>query len=138
MDELLRILDERFDPEPKEREDARDEAEQRLLAQLVPTLRTAVELGIGHLSLDRPAPTLSAGELQRLRLASQLRSGLFGVAYVLDEPEAEVDALDRAGVDVGDNQLAGRGARGVVELRGGRGQRTRGRRGAVRLFAPGA
>ncbi|MCT2023634.1 excinuclease ABC subunit UvrA [Corynebacterium sanguinis] len=98
MDELLRILDERFDPEPKEREDARDEAEQRLLAQLVPTLRTAVELGIGHLSLDRPAPTLSAGELQRLRLASQLRSGLFGVAYVLDEPSAGLHPEERTAV----------------------------------------
>lgn len=55
MDELLAILDERFDPEPKEGEDARDEAERLLLSQLVSTLRTVVELGIEHLSLDRPA-----------------------------------------------------------------------------------
>ncbi|MGW7029268.1 ABC transporter [Streptomyces xanthophaeus] len=63
-----------------------------------------VELGLGYLSLDRTAPTLSAGELQRLRLATQLRSGLFGVVYVLDEPsaglhpadtEALLDVLDR-------------------------------------------
>ncbi|MDH6220751.1 excinuclease ABC subunit UvrA [Streptomyces pseudovenezuelae] len=55
-----------------------------------------VELGLGYLSLDRPAPTLSAGELQRLRLATQLRSGLFGVVYVLDEPSAGLHPADTA------------------------------------------
>ena len=55
---------------------------------MLPVLRTIVGLGLGHLALDRPAGTLSTGELQRLRLAAQLRSGLFGVAYVLDEPSA--------------------------------------------------
>lgn len=64
------------------------EAERLLLPSVVPVLRTMVGLGLGHLSLDRPAGTLSTGELQRLRLAAQLRSGLFGVAYVLDEPSA--------------------------------------------------
>ncbi|WP_159662302.1 ATP-binding cassette domain-containing protein [Streptomyces mexicanus] len=53
-----------------------------------------VELGLGYLSLDRSAPTLSAGELQRLRLATQLRSGLFGVVYVLDEPSAGLHPAD--------------------------------------------
>ncbi|MFB6810083.1 ABC transporter [Streptomyces sp. NPDC056387] len=53
-----------------------------------------VELGLGYLSLDRTAPTLSAGELQRLRLATQLRSGLFGVVYVLDEPSAGLHPAD--------------------------------------------
>ncbi|MGV9991764.1 ATP-binding cassette domain-containing protein [Streptomyces sp. NPDC003374] len=53
-----------------------------------------VELGLGYLSLDRAAPTLSAGELQRLRLATQLRSGLFGVVYVLDEPSAGLHPAD--------------------------------------------
>ncbi|MFB7253957.1 ABC transporter [Streptomyces nojiriensis] len=52
------------------------------------------ELGLGYLSLDRTAPTLSAGELQRLRLATQLRSGLFGVVYVLDEPSAGLHPAD--------------------------------------------
>lgn len=64
------------------------EAERLLLPSLTPVLHTIVGLGLGHLSLDRPARTLSGGELQRLRLAAQLRSGLFGVAYVLDEPSA--------------------------------------------------
>ncbi|MBD0839820.1 ATP-binding cassette domain-containing protein [Streptomyces sp. TRM68416] len=53
-----------------------------------------VELGLGYLSLDRATPTLSAGELQRLRLATQLRAGLFGVVYVLDEPSAGLHPAD--------------------------------------------
>ncbi|MGW0880171.1 ABC transporter [Streptomyces sp. NPDC002671] len=53
-----------------------------------------VELGLGYLSMDRSTPTLSAGELQRLRLATQLRSGLFGVVYVLDEPSAGLHPAD--------------------------------------------
>ncbi|CAM5705689.1 UvrABC system protein A OS=Streptomyces griseorubiginosus OX=67304 GN=AQJ54_12935 PE=3 SV=1 [Streptomyces griseorubiginosus] len=53
-----------------------------------------VELGLGYLSLDRATPTLSAGELQRLRLATQLRTGLFGVVYVLDEPSAGLHPAD--------------------------------------------
>lgn len=64
------------------------EAEHLLLPTVLPVLDTVVGLGLGHLAMDRPAPTLSTGELQRLRLAAQLRSGLFGVAYVLDEPSA--------------------------------------------------
>ncbi|MEU6577985.1 excinuclease ABC subunit UvrA [Streptomyces sp. NPDC046805] len=61
-----------------------------LLARIAPV----VELGLGYLSLDRSTPTLSAGELQRLRLATQLRSGLFGVLYVLDEPSAGLHPAD--------------------------------------------
>ena len=61
-----------------------------LKARIAPVL----ELGLGYLALDRPTPTLSAGELQRLRLATQLRSGLFGVVYVLDEPSAGLHPAD--------------------------------------------
>ncbi|MCX5441702.1 excinuclease ABC subunit UvrA [Streptomyces sp. NBC_00063] len=57
-------------------------------------IETVTELGLGYLGLDRPTPTLSAGELQRLRLATQLRSGLFGVVYVLDEPSAGLHPAD--------------------------------------------
>ncbi|MGW2346831.1 ATP-binding cassette domain-containing protein [Streptomyces sp. NPDC001661] len=57
-------------------------------------IATVTELGLGYLSLDRSTPTLSAGELQRLRLATQLRSGLFGVVYVLDEPSAGLHPAD--------------------------------------------
>jgi excinuclease ABC subunit A len=57
-------------------------------------IATVTELGLGYLGLDRATPTLSAGELQRLRLATQLRSGLFGVVYVLDEPSAGLHPAD--------------------------------------------
>ncbi|GAB3663874.1 excinuclease ABC subunit UvrA [Actinocorallia lasiicapitis] len=54
------------------------------------------ELGLGYLGLDRAAPTLSSGEFQRIRLATQLRAGLFGVVYVLDEPSAGLHPTDSA------------------------------------------
>ena len=57
-------------------------------AMLVARLDVLIDLGLGYLSLDRSTPTLSPGELQRLRLATQMRSNLFGVVYVLDEPSA--------------------------------------------------
>ncbi|MES9559509.1 MULTISPECIES: excinuclease ABC subunit UvrA [unclassified Streptomyces] len=65
-----------------------------LTADLLARIGTVTELGLGYLSLDRTAPTLSSGELQRLRLATQLRSGLFGVVYVLDEPSAGLHPAD--------------------------------------------
>ncbi|MFG2357229.1 ATP-binding cassette domain-containing protein [Streptomyces sp. NPDC048521] len=65
-----------------------------LMRDLTSRIAPVVELGLGYLSLDRPTPTLSAGELQRLRLATQLRSGLFGVVYVLDEPSAGLHPAD--------------------------------------------
>jgi len=65
-----------------------------LTGDLKSRIAPVVELGLGHLSLDRATPTLSAGELQRLRLATQLRSGLFGVVYVLDEPSAGLHPAD--------------------------------------------
>lgn len=71
------------------------EAEALLLPSVLPVLDTVVGLGLGHLAMDRPATTLSTGELQRLRLAAQLRSGLFGVAYVLDEPSAGLHAAEK-------------------------------------------
>ncbi|WP_435611130.1 ATP-binding cassette domain-containing protein [Streptomyces sp. C10-9-1] len=65
-----------------------------LTDDLLARVATVTELGLGYLSLDRPAPTLSSGELQRLRLATQLRAGLFGVVYVLDEPSAGLHPAD--------------------------------------------
>ncbi|MET9346591.1 excinuclease ABC subunit UvrA [Streptomyces termitum] len=67
----------------------------RVLAEdLLARISTVTELGLGYLSTDRATPTLSSGELQRLRLATQLRSGLFGVVYVLDEPSAGLHPAD--------------------------------------------
>lgn len=59
-----------------------------ITADLVARLQILIDLGLGYLSLSRRTPTVSPGELQRLRLATQLRAGLFGVLYVLDEPSA--------------------------------------------------
>ncbi|HEX2544866.1 MAG TPA: excinuclease ABC subunit UvrA [Ramlibacter sp.] len=70
-------------------------AAQRLAHDIIGRLRTLQELGLGYLSLDRSTPTLSPGELQRLRLATQLGSQLFGVIYVLDEPSAGLHPADR-------------------------------------------
>ncbi|MFI1971808.1 ABC transporter [Streptomyces cinnamoneus] len=67
-----------------------------LARDLVARIEVLTELGLGYLSVDRPTPTLSSGELQRLRLATQLRSGLFGVVYVLDEPSAGLHPADSA------------------------------------------
>ncbi|GGR91141.1 MULTISPECIES: ATP-binding cassette domain-containing protein [Streptomyces] len=74
--------------------DGDDETARVLTADLKSRIAPVVELGLGYLSLDRAAPTLSPGELQRLRLATQLRSGLFGVVYVLDEPSAGLHPAD--------------------------------------------
>jgi excinuclease ABC subunit A len=69
-------------------------AAQRIAQDLVERIGTLQALGLGYLSLDRSTPTLSPGELQRLRLATQIRSNLFGVVYVLDEPSAGLHPAD--------------------------------------------
>jgi excinuclease ABC subunit A len=69
-------------------------AAQRLAVAVLARLRTLRQLGLGYLTLDRATPTLSSGELQRLRLATQLSSMLFGVIYVLDEPSAGLHPSD--------------------------------------------
>jgi excinuclease ABC subunit A len=65
-----------------------------IAADLRARIAVLADLGLGYLSLDRTTTTLSPGELQRLRLATQLRSGLFGVVYVLDEPSAGLHPAD--------------------------------------------
>jgi excinuclease ABC subunit A len=65
----------------REQEIARD-----ILAELSSRLGFLEQVGLGYLSLDRGAPTLSGGEAQRIRLAAQLGSNLRGVCYILDEP----------------------------------------------------
>ncbi len=69
-------------------------AAQRLAADACARIGTLQALGLGYLSMDRATPTLSPGELQRLRLATQIRSNLFGVVYVLDEPSAGLHPAD--------------------------------------------
>jgi excinuclease ABC subunit A len=69
-------------------------AAQRIAQDLLARVSTLTELGLGYLALDRSTPSLSSGELQRLRLATQLGSQLFGVIYVLDEPSAGLHPAD--------------------------------------------
>ena len=71
-------------------------AAQRIASDLVARIATLQSLGLGYLALGRATPTLSPGELQRLRLATQIRSNLFGVVYVLDEPTAGLHPKDGA------------------------------------------
>jgi len=67
---------------------------QRIAQDLSERIHIMLDLGLGYLSLERTTPTLSPGELQRLRLATQVRSNLFGVVYVLDEPSAGLHPAD--------------------------------------------
>jgi excinuclease ABC subunit A len=67
---------------------------RRIAADLCARLGVLLDLGLGYLALERSTPTLSPGELQRLRLATQVRSSLFGVVYVLDEPSAGLHPAD--------------------------------------------
>ena len=67
---------------------------RRIAQDLYARLSVLSDLGLGYLSLERSTPTLSPGELQRLRLATQLHSNLFGVVYVLDEPSAGLHPAD--------------------------------------------
>jgi excinuclease ABC subunit A len=65
-----------------------------LLKEIVNRLRFLRDVGLGYLSLDRLAPTLSGGEAQRIRLASQIGSELTGVVYILDEPSIGLHPRD--------------------------------------------
>jgi excinuclease ABC subunit A len=67
---------------------------ERITQDLAARLEVLLQLGLGYLTLERSTPTLSPGELQRLRLATQVRSNLFGVVYVLDEPSAGLHPVD--------------------------------------------
>jgi excinuclease ABC subunit A len=67
---------------------------RRIAEETCARLEVLLDLGLGYLTLDRSTPTLSPGELQRLRLATQVHSNLFGVVYVLDEPSAGLHPKD--------------------------------------------
>jgi excinuclease ABC subunit A len=67
---------------------------KRISQDILARLEVLLDLGLGYLSLERSTPTLSPGELQRLRLATQVHSNLFGVVYVLDEPSAGLHPAD--------------------------------------------
>jgi excinuclease ABC subunit A len=64
------------------------------LKEITARLHFLIDVGLDYLALDRPAPTLSGGESQRIRLASQIGCGLVGVLYVLDEPSIGLHPRD--------------------------------------------
>ncbi|CAK7056153.1 MAG: UvrABC system protein A [Kerstersia gyiorum] len=75
-------------------EGARQEIAARIVNEISARLRFLNNVGLGYLSLDRSATTISGGEAQRIRLASQIGSGLTGVMYVLDEPSIGLHQRD--------------------------------------------
>jgi len=67
---------------------------RQVLAEIRSRLRFMMEVGVGYLTLDRASDSLAGGEAQRIRLATQVGSGLVGVCYVLDEPTIGLHARD--------------------------------------------
>ena len=67
---------------------------EKILKEIIARLGFLVDVGLDYLSLDRSAETLSGGEAQRIRLASQIGSGLVGVMYILDEPSIGLHQRD--------------------------------------------
>jgi len=84
------------------------------LAEIASRLAFLREVGLGYLTLDRAAPSLSGGEAQRIRLASQLGSNLQGVTYVLDEPTIGLHPRDNRLLIETLRKLAGKGNTLVV------------------------
>lgn len=73
---------------------ARGEIAERILKEIRERLRFLVNVGLNYLTLDRSAESLSGGEAQRIRLASQIGAGLVGVMYILDEPSIGLHQRD--------------------------------------------
>jgi len=67
---------------------------ERIIFEIISRLKFLVDVGLSYLSLDRSAPTLSGGEAQRIRLATQVGSQLTGITYVLDEPSIGLHPRD--------------------------------------------
>ena len=79
-----------------ELEGARGAIAEKIVKEIRARLRFLVDVGLNYLTLDRSAETLSGGEAQRIRLASQIGAGLVGVMYILDEPSIGLHQRDNA------------------------------------------
>ena len=89
-----------FDADKRIRQLKLNDKQQQIARDVLPELHSRLnflsKVGLSYLTLDRSAPTLSGGEAQRIRLASQLGSSLQGVCYILDEPTIGLHARDNA------------------------------------------
>lgn len=94
LGELSSVLSEAAEIKAKSSIGAKHDVAELIVKDLLERIKLLSDLGLDYLSMDRSTPTLSAGELQRLRLTTLLRSGLFGVVYVLDEPSAGLHPAD--------------------------------------------
>jgi len=92
----VRAAQEWFAALPGKLDQKRAEIAKRILKEISERLSFLVDVGLGYLTLARAAGTLSGGESQRIRLASQIGSGLTGVLYVLDEPSIGLHQRDNA------------------------------------------
>ena len=81
---------------PAKLDETRGEIAKRILKEIRDRLTFLIDVGLDYLTLDRASGTLSGGESQRIRLASQIGSGLSGVLYVLDEPSIGLHQRDNA------------------------------------------
>jgi excinuclease ABC subunit A len=76
--------------------DREEQIGRRVIKEIVERLRFLVDVGLDYLTLERGTATLSGGEAQRIRLATQIGSGLMGVLYILDEPSIGLHQRDNA------------------------------------------
>ncbi len=89
VDEASAFLNSDLDLSPREKQIA-----ERVLKEISERLRFLLDVGLDYLTLNRPAGSLSGGEAQRIRLATQIGAGLVGVLYVLDEPSIGLHQRD--------------------------------------------
>lgn len=96
--------------------DDRDEIFSQIKGKFLRNLKLCVDLGVGYLSLGRKATTLSGGEIQRLKLVSQISSEISGIVYVLDEPSSGLHISDIDKVLLAIKNLNNIGNRNTVVL----------------------
>ncbi len=92
----LEFFEELQDPKTTPLDSKQQQIAKMILKEIITRLKFLVDVGLSYLSLSRAADTLSGGEAQRIRLATQIGSGLTGVLYVLDEPSIGLHQVDNA------------------------------------------
>ncbi len=94
INHALEFFEELQDPDKTKLEAKEQKIAKMILKEIVTRLRFLVNVGLSYLNLSRSADTLSGGEAQRIRLATQIGSGLTGVLYILDEPSIGLHQVD--------------------------------------------